>query len=274
VSARPPRRRSAGGVPDPVKRIAKPFATGLAEVLAIAREMLAIPAAIALGLAERLGLVVLAAWRIALPVLEAALRQGRRALAVAEREVTPARAVAAVLIAAAVLLAIAQFVDYREVRAGVPAYSGVENVAPPPQVAGTTEQTGSAHVFLPLLVSVATVAVVALAMSGRWRLPRLLVVLGVAVVALSLLVDMPQGLDEGQVAVQFEGAEASLLSGFWVQLMAGAVIALCGPLLALALGPDAARRRRRAPRRARRERGRPRIRRPRLARSPAEGAQP
>ena len=252
-----------------MKRFLRPFAVGLTEVLAIAREMLAIPAQMALGLAERIGHVVLAVWRVALPLLERALAVGRRWLAVAEREITPGRAVAAVIAAAAVLLAVAQFVDYREVRAGVPAYAGVENLAPPPQVAGTVKHTGSAHAFLPIVISLATLAVVWLAVRGRWRLPRLLVVLGAAVVLLSLLVDMPKGLDEGQVAIQFEGAEATLLGGFWVQLSAGVVIALCGPLLALALRPDSARGRRRAPRRAFRF-----PRRPRIARSRAQGAQP
>jgi hypothetical protein len=269
VSSQRPKRGRLTTIPDPLKRALRPFATGLAEVLAIAREMLAIPAAMALGLAERIGLVVLAAWRLAVPVLQSAVRLARRVLAIAEREVTPARGLAAVIVAAAVLLAVAQFVDYREVRAGVPAYADVENVAPAPQVAGTAKSTGSAHAFLPLLVSLATIAVVALAMSGRWRLPRLLVVLGAVVVALGLLVDMPKGLDEGQVAVQFEGAEAALLGGFWAQLSAAAVIAVCGPLLALALRPDAARGRRRAARRAPRER-----RRLRMPRSRAQGARP
>jgi hypothetical protein len=268
MTSRRPERGRLATIPDPVKRILRPFAVGLTEVLAIAREMLAIPAQMALGLAERIGEVVLALWRLALPVMKRGLVLGRRGLAIAERQVTPARAVAAVIAAAAVLLGVAQFVDYREVRAGVPAYAGVENVAPPPQVAGTVKETGSAHAFLPLALSVATLAVLWLAMRGRWRLSRLLVVLGVAVVALSLLVDMPKGLDEGQVAIQFQGAEASLLGGFWVQLSAGVVIALCGPLLALALRPDSARGRRRARRRA------PRLRRPRIARSRAQGAQP
>jgi hypothetical protein len=268
VSPERPERGRLATIPGPLRRVLRPFAVGFTEVLAIAREMLAIPAQMALGLAERIGQLVLALWRLALPVLERALEVGRRALAVAERQVTPARAVAAVIAAAAVLLAVAQFVDYREVRAGVPAYAEVENVAPPPQVAGTMKDTGSAHGFLPIAISLATLAVLWLAMRGRWRLPRLLVVLGVAVVALSLLVDMPKGLDEGQVALQFEGAEARLLGGFWVQLSAGVVIALCGPLLTLALRPDSARRRR-APQRAPR-----RLRRPRFARSRAQGAQP
>ena len=238
-----------------VARAAGPLRAGLAEVLAIGREMLAIPAEIALGLAERLGLLVLAGWRRLRPLLEAALALSRRALAVAEREITPARALAGVAAVAAVLLAVSQFADYREVRAGVPAYEEVETVAPAPQVSGSAESAGSAHAFLPILVSIATLAVVAMAMLGRWRTARVLVFLGAAVIALSLLIDMPKGLDEGDAAIQFEGAEAQLLGGFWVQLACGAVIAICGPLLARALRPAGARPGRRARERERAARG-------------------
>lgn len=214
-----------------------PLVAGLAEILAIGREMLAIPAAMALGLAERIGLLVLAAWRFARPLLLAALAIARRGLAVAERAVTPARAVAGIAIAAAILLAVSQFVDYREVRAGVPAYAEVESIAPPPQISGSAETAGSAHAFLPLAAAIATVVIVALAMLGRWRLARVLVFLGAAVVLISLAIDVPKGLDEGSRAIEFEGAEARLLGAFWVQILCGFVIALCGPLLARALRP-------------------------------------
>lgn len=246
---------------------ASPVLTGLAEVLAIAREMVAIPLAMILGLAERIGDLVLAAWRLLRPVLVALLALLRRLLRVAEREVTPARAVAAVAIGAAVLLAVSQFAEYREVRAGVPAYAEVQTVAPPPTVSGSTDDAGSAHLYLPLLASVATVVLVVLAMRGRWRLARVLFFIGVAVVLLSVLVDVPQGLDEGHFAVEFEGAEARLLGGFWVQVMAGAVIAICGPLLAATLRPASAAARRPTPASRRSER-----RRPRLGGSGVEGA--
>jgi hypothetical protein len=229
---------------------------GIAEVVAIAREMLAIPARMALRLAERLGLVVLAGWRFVLPVLLAALALLRRALGVAQRQLTPARAIAAVAIAAACILIAAQFVDYREVRAGVPAYAEVESVAPAPRVDGSAKTAGSAHAYLLVPLALAAVGLVAAAMLGRWRVARLLVVVGAAVVAVTLLVDLPKGLDEGQTAVQFEGAEARLLGAFWVQLAAGVVIGVCGVLLSSALRPGRARTRRslRLRRRGRRDR--------------------
>ena len=57
---------------------ANPRSAGLVEVGAILREMLRIPAEIALRVAERLGLVVLAAWRFVFPLLLAALALARR----------------------------------------------------------------------------------------------------------------------------------------------------------------------------------------------------
>lgn len=218
---------------------AGPVLTGLAEVLAIAREMLAILLAMILGLAERLGDLVLAVWRLLRPVLTALLALLGRLLKVAEREVTPARAVAAVTIAAAALLAISQFAEYREVRAGVPAYSEVQNVAPPPTVS-SEDDAGSAHLYLPLLAAAATVVLVVLAMRGRWRLARVLFFIGAAVIVLSVVVDAPKGLDEGHFAIEFEGAEARLLGAFWVQVLAAGVIAICGPLLAATLRPASA----------------------------------
>lgn len=198
----------------------------------------------------------LAAWRFVRPVLVAALALARRGLAAAARALTPARAVAGVAVAAAILLAVSQFVDYREVRAAVPAYAKVEAIAPPPRISDTARTAGSAHAFLPLAAAVATVVVVALAMLGRWRLARVLVFLGAGVVVISLAIDLPKGLDEGSTAIEFEGAEARLLGAFWVQILCGFVIAICGPLLAGALGPAANRRAR--PRTAR-ERSRERV---------------
>ena len=52
------------------------------------------------------------------------------------------------------------------------------------------------------------------------------------------LIDAPKGLDEGATAIEFEGAEATLLGGFWVEIAAGAVIVACGLLLPRYLRPQ------------------------------------
>ena len=56
-------------------------------------------------------------------------------------------------------------------------------------------------------------------------------------IAISLAVDAPKGLDEGQTAIAYEGASASLLEGFWMQIATGAVLIACGLLLPLYLRP-------------------------------------
>jgi hypothetical protein len=72
------------------------------------------------------------------------------------------------------------------------------------------------------------------------------------------LIDIPAGLDEGEAALGFEGAEAMLVEGFWVQLASSAVLVVTGLLLGryvrLERGP-AARRAGRSRVRRRREPG-------------------
>ncbi len=57
-------------------------------------------------------------------------------------------------------------------------------------------------------------------------------------IAISLLIDMPKALDEGDAAVVYEGAEARLLDGFWVQLVTAGVLIACGALLPRYLRAD------------------------------------
>ncbi len=63
-----------------------------------------------------------------------------------------------------------------------------------------------------------------LAVTGRRRAGGLLIPIGLAVIVIALVVDVPKGLDEGAAAVAYEGASASLLEGFWIQLAAAAVL--------------------------------------------------
>ena len=64
-----------------------------------------------------------------------------------------------------------------------------------------------------------------------------------AVILISLLVDAPQGLREGSVAIDYQGAKAILLGGFWVQLCSAITLAFVGPLLAAQLRSERATRR-------------------------------
>jgi hypothetical protein len=83
----------------------------------------------------------------------------------------------------------------------------------------------------------AALAVLALALTGRPRAARLLIAVGLAAIAISVAVDAPKGLDEGEAAIAYQGAEARLLEGFWVQIAAGAVLIAGGLLLPRYLRP-------------------------------------
>jgi hypothetical protein len=201
--------------------------------------------------AEILGGAILWVERRVRPIVLAALRAARRGLAVAERVVTPERAVAFVVIATAVVLAASQFVDYRGVRIGAPAYADVEAVAPAPQTDRQT--TGSVHGYAMVPVAAVVIGAALFALFGRWRMARVIPVLAALAIAVSLLLDARRGLDEGGAAIAYQGAEAVLIEGFWLQLASATVLVVTGILLTryarLARAP--------APRRKRSERGRP-----------------
>ncbi len=207
------------------------------EVLKLAREMLVIPLQLWLGLAELVGGVVLVAWRrVVAPGLRLLWRLLVGLLHFGERHVTPARALGVVALVAIGVLVASQWRDYSAVSVGVDAYAGdVGAVAPAPEVSSAPAH--EAHG--PVMVILAALALVALAgaFAKRRRLSVWLVAIGVAVLAISLLVDAPKGLDEGDAAVAYESASSALLSGFWLQIAAGAVLLGCGLLLPRALRP-------------------------------------
>ncbi len=63
-----------------------------------------------------------------------------------------------------------------------------------------------------------------------------------AAILISLLVDVPQGLREGSAAIDYQGAKAILLGGFWVQLSSAVTLVIVGPLLAAQLRSERAAR--------------------------------
>ena len=238
----------------PISRLARAVFTTLhtivVELVSIAREMARIPARSFMRVAEALGEVVLAAWRVVWPVLVSGWSLAGRFLERAEEVLTPARAAVAVAAFAALALAASQFADYRSIAIGVPAYAEVEGVAAAPAV--ESAEAGSAHAWLGLPLAAAALVIVARAASGRWRAARLLAGVGIAVVAISLAIDMPKGLDEGDAALAYEGASAQLLGGFWAQLACGALLIALAPLLTRLLEPRARAAAAAAPRRVQR----------------------
>jgi hypothetical protein len=179
----------------------------------------------------------------------------RRVSARAGMVITPLRAALAVAALAAVALAISQFLDYRGVAVGAADYApDIRPIAPAPQV--EREVAGSAHAYLLLPVAIAAFVALVFALRGRSRLARLSAALGAFSLAVVLIVDRPAGLEEGPAAVRYEGVEASLEYGFYVELSASVVL-LVASLIAARYGRIAELRERRA--RARASRVNPRL---------------
>jgi hypothetical protein len=226
-------------------RLQQAAISGFSDLLGTALEMLAWPVRLWLRAAEIAGAIVLTAWRVAcLPPLRLALRGGLATLRFGERGITPARGLAVVALAATIGLGASQFSDYRAVEVGAPQYREVEEVAPAPQMDRETPR--SAHGVAVFAIAVAALFAITFAVTRNWRLARLLLFLGAAAVLISLAIDVSHGLDEGAVGIQYQGAEAVLLGGFWVQLWSGVTLAVTGPVLAVQLRAERGRRARRA----------------------------
>jgi hypothetical protein len=155
----------------------------------------------------------------------AAGRLATRASAV----LTPHRAIAAVTVATGACLIASQFLDYRAVEIGQPGYAGLANVAHPPTVDVRT--AGDAHSYLLVPLGLITIALGARAAGReRRRLGLAVAALGLAAIAVILLIDLPNGLDEGAQTSRFAGAEAVLEDGFYAELAAASGLVLAGLL--------------------------------------------
>jgi hypothetical protein len=178
-----------------------------------------------------------------------------RAATAASRILTPGRAAALVLIAAGALLVASQFVDYRAVEIGQPGYAGLPGAAKAPTV--DVRSAGEAHAYLLVPVGLAAMLLGALALRREARRLGLLVAaLGIISLAVILLVDLPQGLDEGGQTSRFAGTSAVLEDGFYAELAAAGAMVLSGLLyyarpcrIRISLSGRAASARRRRPRR-------------------------
>ncbi len=171
-----------------------------------------------------------------------------------DRLLTPLRGAFLVTIASAGCLVLSQFVYYRGVEIGQPGYGQVSTIASAPQV--DLQRAGEAHSYLliPLAAFAVAMAAVALFAKRRWA-AELVAVAGLAGIAVTLLIDMPSGLDAGLAGVRFSGAHAVLREGFYAQLAASTGLVICGAALALDLRARRAEARR--PARRRNRRGRP-----------------
>jgi len=227
------------------KRLQRAGRSVAVDALGIAREVLRWPARIWMTVAEALGSGILAAWRaVVLPALRLGRRLLRSGLAYGERTVTPARGLAVVALAATIALGGSQFSDYRAVQVGTPQYVDVQDVAQAPEVDRAMPR--AAHGISVFAIAVACLFVTFFSVWRNWRLARLLLFLGLAVVAISLFIDRPDGLRLGTSGEAYAGAHAVLLGSFWVQLFSGVTLAVVGPFLAAQLRGERAVQRRRS----------------------------
>jgi hypothetical protein len=219
----------------------KASAAGLRATRARAGKAAPVLAGPARAVLRVLGLLAAAFFRVC-AVAEGILRAGWRFIsstlvAAAERldrVLTPERVAFGVVVAAAGCLIVSQFVEYRGVQVGQPGYEDVSLIAPAPQ--RLQETPGEAHAYLLIPVALAAVWIAAVALlRRRWKLGRLVAIAGFVALAVTLAVDMPRGLDEGNAEVLFAGAEATLNEGFWAELAASVGLILGGLLLAVNL---------------------------------------
>jgi len=152
-----------------------------------------------------------------------------RAATTLSEVVTPARAGAAVLIAAGVCLVASQFIDYRGVEIGRPGYAGLPQVARAPTEAVRTAGDAHAYLLVPLGAAAAALGLLGL-FRGRRRYGLAVAAIGVVALAVILLVDLPAGLDEGALSSRFAGATAVLEDGFFAELAAAGGMVLAGLL--------------------------------------------
>ena len=87
-------------------------------------------------------------------------------------------------------------------------------MAQAPQVAKAMPR--SAHGIWVFAIAVGSLFVTVFAVWRNYRLARLLLFLGLAVVAISLFTDRPEGLRLGTTGEAYAGAQALLLGPFWV----------------------------------------------------------
>ncbi|HNA45407.1 MAG TPA: hypothetical protein PLO12_12405, partial [Solirubrobacterales bacterium] len=177
-----------------------------------------------------------------------------RAVVAADRVITPHRALLLVAAIAAVLLAVSQFKGLGQIEIGQSGYSGFQDLARAPAIDHTTPAGVHTKILVPIaglaLVAVAVILLGGLASTaGRFsRFRRLasmvLVTIGLLTLAVALLVDLPDARDTTEAALAYSGVKAVLLSGFWLELAAGAALTVTGFALLFEPSPGRAREKR------------------------------
>ncbi len=187
------------------------------------------------------------------------------ALLALDRVITPRRALIAVAGGAVLALIASQFTDFRATEIGQAGYDPILDITRAPRTDVITP-VGAHSILLLLAAGGALAALAGLALTGRRVFAAAIAGAGAITIAVTLLIDLPRGLDTAEAEISYSEVAAVLLSGFWIQLGAGLVLAFGGLGLLMLSG----QRRRNATGSgadtgARREQGRQGKRRPRPA---------
>jgi hypothetical protein len=130
-----------------------------------------------------------------------------------------------VLLLAGVALVVAELMTFREIKA--------VTVVPP----GGTTTGGAHHGYALAVLALVSMPMAAGAALGRSRPAAVaLTVLGAVALAIVLAIDLPSLDDTGLIGRTYDLAEAHPAAGFWIQLVAAAVL-LVGGLLLLRRNP-------------------------------------
>ena len=128
-------------------------------------------------------------------------------------------ALAALAMVAAILLIVSTFLTLFEISTGAAqlrTYTGLDH-----------------HSIAMLLLGVAVVPMTLGTLRGARPAMAALAAIGAVVLLVAFTVDLPAALDEGIMAVTYEGASASPGIGFYVETFAGALLVVVGGLLLL-----------------------------------------
>lgn len=178
-----------------------------------------------------------------------------RAVVALDRVITPQRAILLVAASAAILLGVSQFEGLGQIEIGQAGYSGFQDLARAPAIDHTTPAGVHTRILVPVAaVALAAVALVALGSLpayakrlGRFRrlASMVLVTIGLLSLVVALLVDLPDATDTTEASLAYSGVKAVILSGFWLELAAGAALTVSGFALLFQPAPGRARERRR-----------------------------
>lgn len=149
-----------------------------------------------------------------------------------DRIVTPRRTLFVVVVAGVGALAVSQFIDFRATEIGRAGYDPIREIANAPRT-DVLNPIGSHSIALLAFAALALTGLAGLLLTGKRLFAGLIALSGVVTIAVSLLVDLPRGLDVAEAEIAYSGVAAVLLSGFWIELAAGLVLATGGAELLL-----------------------------------------